>query len=60
MRNNRSLESLYLKWIDFEGESKGPPVQLLNLKSFSVGLGAPIKKLSTIILVPAFRALSSL
>lgn len=60
MRNNRSLESLYLKWIDFEGESKGPPVQLQNLRSFSVGLGSPIKKISTIILVPAFQRLSSL
>ena len=60
MRSNRSLETLYLKWIDFEGESRGPPVQLQNLKSFSVGLGPPIKKLSTIILVPAFQRLSSL
>lgn len=60
MRNNRSLESLYLKWIDFEDDAKGPPVQLVNLKSFSVGLGPPIKKLSTIILIPAFRRLSSL
>lgn len=60
MRNNRSLESLHLKWIDFEGEPKGPPVQLQNLKSFSVGLGPPIKKLSSIILIPAFQRLSSL
>lgn len=60
MRNNRSLESLCLKWIDFEGDSKGPPVQLLGLKSLSVGPGPPIKKLSTIILVPAFQRLSSI
>ena len=60
MRNNRSLESLYLKWIDFEGDAKGPPVQLLNLRSLSVGPSPPIKKLSTIILVPAFQRLSSL
>ena len=60
MRNNRSLESLHLKWIDFEGDTKGPPIQLLNLKSLSVGPGPPIKKLSTIILVPAFQRLSSL
>lgn len=58
MRNNRSLESLYLKWIDFEGDAKGPPVHLLNLKSLSVGL--PVKKLSTVIQVPAFQRLSSL
>jgi len=58
MRNNRSLESLYLKWIDFEGEAKGPPVHLLSLKSLSIGL--PVKKLSTIIRVPAFQRLSSL
>jgi hypothetical protein len=60
MRNNRSLESLYLKWIDFEGESKGPPVQLSNLKSFSVGLGPPVKKLSSIVIIPAFHRLSAL
>jgi len=58
MRNNRSLESLHLKWIDFEGEAKGSPVHLLNLKSLSIGL--PVKKLSTIIRVPAFQRLSSL
>ena len=58
IRNNRSLESLYLKWVDFEGDPKGPPVQLLNLKSLSVGL--PVKKLSTIIRVPAFQRLSSI
>ena len=58
MRNNRSLESLYLKWIDFEGDAKGPPVHLSCLKSLSIGL--PVKKLSTIIRVPAFQRLSSL
>ncbi|KAF9644890.1 hypothetical protein BDM02DRAFT_829537 [Thelephora ganbajun] len=58
MRNNRSLESLHLRWIDFEGEAKGPPANLSNLKSFNIGL--PVKKLSTIIRVPAFQRLSSL
>jgi len=58
MRNNRSLESLDLKWIDFEGDSKGPPVQLLNLKSLRVD--RPPKKLSTVIRIPAFQRLSSL
>jgi len=58
MRNNRSLESLFLKWIDFEGDAKGPPVHLSNLKSLSLGL--PVKRLSTIIRVPAFQRLSSL
>jgi hypothetical protein len=58
MSNNRSLESLELKSVDFVGASKGPPVQLLNLKYLSVGLGC--KELSTIIHVPALRRLSSL
>jgi len=58
MRGNRSLESLYLKWIDFEGDAKGPPVHLLNLKSLNVGF--PLKRLSTVIRVPAFQRLSSL
>ena len=58
MRNNRSLQSLYLKWIEFEGEAKGPPVHLLNLKSLTIGL--PVKKLSTVVRVPAFQRLSSL
>ena len=58
MRNNRSLESLYLKWIDFEGDAKGSPVHLSSLKSLNIGF--PVKKLSTIIRVPAFQRLSSL
>ena len=35
-------------------------MQLLHLKSLTVGPGPPIKKLSTIILVPAFQRLSSI
>jgi len=58
IRNNRSLESLDLKWIDFEGDSKGPPVHLLNLKSLAVN--RPLKKLSTAIRIPALQRLSSL
>ena len=56
--NNLSLESLDLKYIDFEGNSIGPPVRLSNLRSLSVGLAD--NKLSTIIYVPAFRHISSL
>ena len=58
MRNNRALESVSLHIDDLEGSSKGPPVHLLNLKSLIIGL--PVKKLSTIFRVPAFRRLSSL
>jgi len=58
MSNNRSLESLELRWIDLDGESKGPPVHLLNLKSLIVD--RPPKKLSTTIRIPAFQRLSSL
>ena len=36
MCNNRSLESLELRLVDLEGDSKGPPVRLLNLKSLIV------------------------
>jgi len=56
--NNRSLESLEFKFADFDGDSEGPPVHLLNLKSLSIGLA--YRELSTIIRVPAFRRLSSL
>lgn len=59
MQNNQSLESLSLYIITFEGDSKGPPVSLLNLKSLSVDLPSN-KKLSTIFRVPALRNLSSL
>jgi len=56
--NNRSLESLELKWVTFVGDSKGPPAHLLNLKSLAVW--DPPKKLSTTIRIPAFQRLSSL
>ena len=56
--NNRSLESLGLKYAEFEGDSIGPPVCLSNLKSLDVGLAD--NKLPTIIRVPALRNLSSL
>jgi hypothetical protein len=56
--NNRSLESLELKYLVLVGDSKGPPVHLLNLKSLTVG--NPSKKLSTTIRIPAFQHLSSL
>ena len=58
MLNNRSLESLELKYVDFEGSSRGPPVHLPNLKSLTVGF--PYKELSIIIRVPALHRLSSL
>jgi hypothetical protein len=58
MSNNRSLESLSLHIITFEGNPKGPPVDLLNLKSFSVVICPTI--LSTIVRVPALQRLSSL
>ena len=56
--NNRSLETLRLEYVGFEGTSVGPPVCLSSLKSLSVGLAD--SKLSTIVRVPAFRYLSSL
>jgi hypothetical protein len=58
MSNNRSLESLSLDVLGFEDDSKGPPIDLLNLKSFSVSSCSHI--LSTIIRVPALQYLSSL
>ncbi len=58
MCNNRSLESLILEWVDFKGDSKGPPVHLLNLKSLVVN--GPPQKLSTTIRIPALQRLSSL
>jgi len=58
MSNNRSLESLSLDIMPFDGVTKGPPVDLLNLKSFSVRV-CPTA-LSTIIRVPALQRLSSL
>jgi len=59
MCNNRSLESLDLKWVVLEGDSKGSPVHLLNLKSLTVRSSLD-KKLSTTIRIPAFQRLSSL
>ena len=58
MGNNRSLESLDLKWVELKGNSKGSPVHLLNLKSLTVH--PPPKKLSTTIRIPAFQRLSLL
>ena len=58
MFNNRSLESLSLDITNFEGNSKGPPVDLLNLKSFSVVHCSDV--LSEIIRVPALQRLSLL
>ena len=58
MCHNRSLESLELKWVDLEGDSKGPPVNLVNLKSLTIN--RRLKKLSTTIRIPAFQRLSSL
>jgi hypothetical protein len=58
MLNNQSLESLELKYIDFVGYPKDPPVQLLNLKTLRVGLAH--KGLSAIIRVPALCRLSTL
>lgn len=56
--NNRSLESLSLKYANFEGTSRGLPVSLFNLKSFNIDFHA--KNLSTIIRIPALQRLSSL
>ena len=58
MLNNQSLESLEFRFPAFEGVSKGPPVDLLNLESLSVG--SACKALSTIIRIPALGRLSSL
>ena len=58
MLNNRSLESLSLDILPFEGKPKGPPIDLLNLKSFTVVIWSDA--LSTIIRVPALQRLSSL
>jgi hypothetical protein len=58
MLNNQSLESLSVDLFGFEDDSKGPPVDLLNLKSFTVLSGS--HALSTIIRVPALQRLSSL
>jgi len=56
--NNRSLESLSLKRVDFEGTSRGPPVSFFNLKSFNVEIQTKI--LPTIIRIPALQRLSSI
>ena len=56
--NNLSLESLDLKYVDFDGDSAGPPVHLSNLRSLSIGLAD--KKLSNIIRAPALQHISSL
>ena len=56
--NNLSLESLSLDTSQFQGTPKGPPVDLHNLRSFSIIL-SPVD-LSTVIRVPAFQHLSSL
>jgi len=56
--NNRSLESLTLKNAEFEGNSRGPPVNLFNMKSFTIDFQA--KNLSTIIRIPALQRLSFL
>ena len=58
MCNNRSLESLDLKWVELEGDSKSSPAHLLNLKSLTVN--PPPKKLSTTVRIPAFQRLSLL
>ena len=58
MHNNSSLESLVLDGVDLKGDSNGPPVHLLNLKSLTVS--SPSEKLSTVIRIPALQRLSSL
>jgi len=60
MLNNQALETLSLEWVQFEGSSNGPPVNLPNLKSFSIYLPFPQTTFSTIVRVPALRHLSSL
>jgi len=58
LSGNQSLESLSLDITSFDGDTKGPPVDLPNLKLFSVNLCPMV--LSIIIRVPALRRLSSL
>jgi len=56
--NNQSLESLSLDIYPFGGSTKGPPVDLLNLRSFTLLISPG--DLSRVIRVPAFQRLSSL
>jgi len=56
--NNQSLESLSLDIFSFEGNPNGPPVDLPNLRSFTILLSPG--DLSMVIRVPALQRLSSL
>ena len=58
MLNNPFLETLSVRWINFKHDSNGPPVDLLNIKSFSIA--SPHWILPTLIRVPALRRISSL
>ena len=60
MLNNQSLETLLLDCARVEGSSNGPPVDLPNIKSFSVYSILEAFQFSTIFRVPALRRLSSL
>ena len=55
--SNRSLESLSLIYANFVGTSKGPPVNLFNIKSFRVD-SCP-KIISAIVHIPAFHHFGS-
>jgi len=60
MLNNRFLETLSLGWTMLYGSPDGPPVDLSNLKSFSIGYAPLSEALSTLVRVPALHRLSSL
>ena len=57
LSKNRSLASLGV-FINIKGETEGPPVDLLNLKSLTVD--CPVEGLSSVFRVPAFKRLSTL
>ena len=59
MSNNRSLESLKLS-VRIVGTTKGPPIDLSNLKSLSSTYCCSLRGVSAIIRVPALERLSSL
>ena len=62
MLNNQSLETLSLGCIKLEGDPNGPPVDLSNLKSFSIYHSEAYSEgtVSTIFRVPALQRLTSL
>ena len=59
MSNNRSLESLDLS-VRIVGTTRGPPIELSNLKSLSNNYSRDLRLVPSIIRVPALERLSSL